>query len=79
MTKYRVRPGRGSDQLIVEFISDSTDRQFLADLRDVFARNGVMARRADGLVFRSRVELVCGVEVWEVEAGPAHAVVLTRL
>jgi len=57
MTKYRVRPGYGSSKLLVEFLSDSTDKQFLDDLRTVFSTNGVKAKQTENLVFLSRTEL----------------------
>ena len=40
MHSYRVRPGYGSDKLLIEFGPSFGDPQFWADLKSVFLRQG---------------------------------------
>ena len=51
MYRFRVRPGYGSDKLLVEFMSDSTDAPFVEALRSVFSANGVESERKVQSIF----------------------------
>lgn len=51
MYHYRVRPGYGSDKLLVEFMNDSTDEAFVAALRAVLSSNSVRSIQKNDLIF----------------------------
>lgn len=42
MHGYKVRPGYGSDKLLIEFGSDSSDKKFIANLNAVLKRAGLI-------------------------------------
>jgi len=51
MYRYQVRPGYGSEKLLVEFLHDSSDDGFVAALRSVFSANGVKTKEEKDLIF----------------------------
>lgn len=51
MYLYRVRPGYGSDKLLVEFMNDSTEEAFVADLFAILSANGIRAIQENDLIF----------------------------
>ncbi|MBN2293739.1 MAG: hypothetical protein JXM70_15030 [Pirellulales bacterium] len=51
MYRYRIRPGYGSDKLLVEFMHDSSCKDFTDALLSVFSTNGVKAKHKRDLVF----------------------------
>jgi len=65
--RYRVRPGYGSKNLLVEFMSDSSDEAFLAVLRSVFSANGIKAKRKEDLLFLFRTVMDSPAGTFEVD------------
>ena len=51
MHSYKVRPGYRSDKLLIEFGPSSSDEQFIADLKALFAAQGCRKRGAEDIVF----------------------------
>jgi hypothetical protein len=51
MHSYKVRPGYGSEKLLIEFGPSSSDERFVADLKNVLSNQGFRSRGADHYVF----------------------------
>ena len=51
---YKVRPGYGSDKLLIEFGADSSDERFVSDLRSVLAEHDLIPKSKEDLVFKYR-------------------------
>lgn len=51
MHSYKVRPGYGSDKLLIEFSSDSSDNKFVADLRTVLRGAGLVSHSKEDHIF----------------------------
>ena len=50
MHSYRVRPGYGSEKLLIEFGPSSVDERFVADLKNVLSQQGLRPRGTDHYV-----------------------------
>ena len=48
---YKVRPGYGSEKLLIEFGPDSSDKHFISDLKSVFAENNLIPKSTQDLIF----------------------------
>jgi len=55
--RYRVRPGYGSPDLLIEFLADADDRVFLDELFAVLAAGGARHRGHEDLVLLAIVHL----------------------
>lgn len=51
MHSYKIRPGYGSDKLLIEFGSSSSDEQFIADLKALFAAHECRKQSTEDMVF----------------------------
>lgn len=49
---YKVRPGYGSKQLLIEFGPESYNERFVSDLRSVLAGHNLIPKRKQDLIFQ---------------------------
>ncbi len=74
MHKYKVRPGYGSDKLLIEFGMVGTDKQFASALHSVLKSNDVKAGKREDFIFLERANMTSPAGPFRLEGDEWHFV-----